>query len=48
MAGQYPAAVILQIEVNQNNRDLFINFLRENNSEAVALSEIIEYRSVSW
>ncbi len=44
MAGQYPAAVILQIEVNQNNRDLFINFLRENNSEAVSLSEIIEYR----
>jgi 3,4-dihydroxy 2-butanone 4-phosphate synthase/GTP cyclohydrolase II len=34
----------LQIEVNQNNRDLFINFLRENNSEAVSLSEIIEYR----
>ncbi|MFZ9875710.1 MAG: GTP cyclohydrolase II [Candidatus Nanopelagicales bacterium] len=44
MAGQYPAAVILQIEVNQNNRDLFINFLRENNFEAVSLSEIIEYR----
>ncbi|MFZ9213050.1 MAG: GTP cyclohydrolase II [Candidatus Nanopelagicales bacterium] len=44
MAGQYPAAVILQIEVDQNNRDLFINFLRENNSEAVSLSEIIEYR----
>lgn len=44
LAGKYPAAIIFQIELNEDNLNLYNKYVSENHVESISLSEIIDYR----
>ena len=44
LASKYPAAIVFQIELNENNYNFYKKYVSDNHVESISLSEIIDYR----